>query len=188
MATRKEIVEAIHKAGTAGIYMDKKTADKLVKEELVTINTAIAPDVSGNVAVVGTEKLNAEFASADSTAPIEKQKVVVTRSLMDELPAKSKSAGKPEQYPFDSLAAPTVGADGKTQYDTFFVAGKDAKKFASTVASAERRFGIPDPTGATRKSRKEGAEPVVKTILQREFEVFDATDNGQSGIRVYRTK
>lgn len=122
----------------------------------ILVDTSVT-DANGNVAAkaVATEALTQAAPVAESTS--------VTFEIMDGLTPTNTARGgiKEEIYPFSKLG---VG-------QSFFVPvtakmSDPAKQFASTVSGANRRFGSPDPAGAT-KTVKGKTVPVL--VYSRHF-------------------
>lgn len=149
--------------------IDKKDADLMVQSEptFVSINPNVAPDADGKVQVAalpaGIAAFNATQASA-AAAPAAgaSQPATATTFTIDknvQMPVVQRGGGKREsKYPFASLELP----EGQAFGDSFFVASTPTK-FASTLSGQNRKY---------KGSRK--------------FALRAVTENGVSGVRVWR--
>jgi hypothetical protein len=120
-------------------------------------------DQSGNVKVTATQvaidALKANEAPATPAAPVVKPEPMnFEMGFLDAIPQINKGGSKADSYPFDKLAAPKTGTDGKPQFAFFFVPATEAKpnpsKFlSSTVASANKRHAKTDKAQYTVRKR-----------------------------------
>lgn len=98
-------------------------------------------------------------------------------------PVTRKSRGE-EKYPFSKLE---VG-------QCFFVADADAasgdakKTMASAVSAAHIRFSVEDPSGAMRTVKKgqDAGKVVPARIKTRSFTMRSASEDGETGVYVFR--
>ena len=146
------------------------------------------------------------FEPTRATIPAQGLSVYPDFAIVDLAPmpeTNGKRRGKATVYPFDALE---IG-------QSFFIPGEDAaKKHAPTVNSANGRYAVPDPTGATTTRRKfakdmlgnfitgpDGrrlytAHTVPATVLIREFKIAPVPDGapwgrpGVKGAGVWRFK
>lgn len=177
-------------ASAAGfMYVSDADSAPFVAQGLVEVNPNLA-DTNGNKAVRATQKAkdmatDPQTATAPATAPATAAKSFAIVSGVPMPDMKRAGVQRTAVYPFDELK---VG-------DAYFMSGegvdKPERKFASTVASARKRYAVPDPTGATRVNRKGRSVPVE--TFERDFAIRATTGDafgqpGVAGAAVWRIK
>jgi hypothetical protein len=198
--TLKDVVKGTQ--SEAGfVYTFVETYEPLVKAGLAEINHEMTDGeaVATRATEAGIAYYDAhkeEFETPDAPAPeqekVEKPKETVKMDYEIESgieipsPRAFGSASRASIYPFDKLE---VG-------QSFFLpAAPDdkipaVKKYASTVNSANQRYAIPDPTGATRTITRgpNMGQEVPATVQERHFVIREAEKNGVKGARIWRDK
>lgn len=188
--TKREAMEALPRiveatqSETGYTFCSDDVAAYLVKNGYIEQNSEIKNE-AGALATRATEK------GIAAIKPKEEEKVTTENAakqefeILDnvELPKATRTGGGGvgnTVYPFDKLA---VG-------QSFFAAGKEAKKFASTVSSANSRYAVEvkneDGTVKMRTNRK--GNSVAETIQERQFKSAAFEKDGVKGVLVKRVK
>lgn len=179
-------------AGASGMFTSKEVHDPLVAAGHVEVNSEMA-NGSGELATrataAGIAAVEGQPADAGNSQPAvasaaPKRTFEIETGV--ELPeSAARAGGRTEMYPFETLSAPVVGADGKITMASFFVPGKEPKALASTISGARQRYARVIE-GQTRTAR--GGKTVPMTEIVRDFTAKAATKGDVTGSRVWRIK
>ncbi|MCW2763996.1 MAG: hypothetical protein JWR85_4197 [Marmoricola sp.] len=179
-------------AGASGMFTSKEVHEPLVTAGHVEVNPEMKNDAgelatratAAGIAAVQGAPAGDTGATAGASAPAEKPKFDIEDGV--DLPESvARAGGRTEMYPFETLAAPVTGTDGRVKMQSFFVPGKEPKSLASTVSGARARYARVIE-GQTRTAR--GGKTVPMTEVVRDFAVKADTKNGVAGSRVWRIK
>jgi len=196
---------AIVAATTAGSFVHVNAKDKevtkAVKDGLIELNTTITNE-AGEVAaratpagiVAGADAVGEQnTASEAGNAPAAAVSYQTFRVAADVVPeVKRNVAPRPLKYPFDKLAGPVTNADGKVEYDSFFVAPtadmpEPWEGVKPTASLAQRRYA--EVVGEKPGKNSKGEDIMRKEYNHtRKFRVVEYTHDGVKGALVTRTQ
>lgn len=182
----KHILKEIHGSEAGFAHIDADIAHELAEANLVELNTDMIDD-EGNVAARLTPSGIWEANKADEVVPAKKKERKMARQAepVAEVTAPTsefaitkggfeaperKIGDRATKYPFDSLE---VG-------DSFMVAGKTAKQFASSVTATNKKYSETGDETETYSYKGETRVRPVRT-LTRKFAVKDVDGGVQVG-------
>lgn len=165
-------------------FCDEVVGDWLQKNGYAQMNKEFKNE-AGAFAVRATEKginfqKNKDKEKQKMSEETTKVEFVIEEGI--EMPASKRGAGGGgignKIYPFEKLEVK----------QSFFVAGKEAKTFAGTVASANKRFSeeVKNEDGSVKLRTNRKGKSVPETKQVREFKVRADTKDGVAGVRVFR--
>lgn len=183
MVTLAEIVAATK--ANSFVYVDPANVEQFVDDGLVETNATMTND-AGQVAARATAKALAETpANTGDEAP----RFVKAATDPSIFTAKRRGGGRPDVYPFDSLAAPT--ADGAPSPEGMFFVPATAeapepwKSLSSTVSAASRRYAR--EVGTEEYKGKDGTTKTrAKLEYDRKFKIVEGENDGVKGAWVGR--